>query len=121
MNTKKSRQLIHEMKEMLSKDRKLTVENYVFPDETLEINNPGYDGGKEYFEDGEAPAASAKQYIDQIRLLSLKGLETIIDQPDSPTFDLLMKMFTLANKAVETKDDVDATPKEAPSTAAPQA
>lgn len=116
MNNNKSRQLINEMKEMLNNGKSLTMENYIFPDETTEINNPGYDGGKEYFDDGEAPAEGAKQFIDQIRLLALRGLEAVINQPDSPTFDLLMKMFTLANKAVETKDDVDATPKTAPAT-----
>ena len=113
MNNNKSRQLIQEMKQMLQREKGLTVENYIFPDETAEINNPGFDGGKEYFQDGEAPAANAKQFIDQIRLLSLRGLEAVIDQPDSPTFDLLMKMFTLSNKAVETKDDVDKTQKPA--------
>jgi hypothetical protein len=40
-------------------------------------------------------------------------MEAIIDQPESPTFDLLMKMFTLANKAVESKDETDTTQKPA--------
>ena len=113
MDTNRSRQLINEIKNILNKDKGLTVEQYIFPEQTDEINNPGYDGGKEYFEDGEAPAQGAKQFIDQIRLLALKGMEAIIDQPESPTFDLLMKMFTLANKAVESKDETDATQKPA--------
>lgn len=124
-DTNKTRQLIREMKQILDKGKKLTVEAYVMSDEApYEINNPGYDGGKEYFEDGEAPAQGAKQFIDQIRLLSLKGMEAIIDQPESPTFDLLMKMFTLANKAVESKDEDDKSvpaQQQAPAAPAPQA
>lgn len=124
MDTNKSRQLINEMRTILNKDKGLTVEQYVFPQDTAEINNPGYDGGKEYFADGEAPAQGAKEFIDQIRLLSLKGMEAIIDQPESPTFDLLMKMFTLANKAVESKEEGDKSApaqQQAPAAPAPQA
>ncbi len=117
MNNKRSRQLIREMKQILKKDKGLTVEQYVFrgeepqgPIDPMEINNPGYDGGKDYFEDGETPDKNAVDYINQIRRNALQGMQAIIDQPNSPTFDLLNKIFTLSNKAVETNDDVDATP-----------
>ena len=117
MKNKRSRQLIREMKQILDKDRGLTVEQYVFRGEEpqgqvdpMEINNPGYDGGKDYFEDGEAPDKNAVDYINQIRRSALDGMKALIDQPNSPTFDLLNKIFTLSNKAVETKDDEDVTP-----------
>ena len=120
MKNKKSRQLIKEMKQILDKDRGLTIENYVFRGEEpqgeidpMEVNNPGYDGGKDYFDEGETPDKNAVDFINQIRKCALQGMQAIIDQPNSPTFDLLNKIFTLSNKAVETDDDVDATPKKA--------
>lgn len=116
MKNNRSRQLIREMKQILNKDKGLTTEQYVFRGEEpqgeidpMEINNPGYDGGKDFFEDGESPDTNAVDFINQIRKCALQGMQAIIDQPNSPTFDLLNKIFTLSNKAVETNDDVDAT------------
>lgn len=110
MNQKNTQQLINEMKEILGKEKGLTVESFCFGEDidmpsASEINNPGYDGGADFFDEGESVDKSAKKYIDQIRLCALDGMKAIIDQPGTPTFDLLKKMFDLSNKAVETKEE----------------
>ena len=115
MKKDKTKQLISEMKQMLNEQKSLTVEGFVFPS-AAEINNPGYDGGKDYFDEGETVDGNAKPFIDQIRLLALQGLLAVGKQPNTPTFDLLMKMVTLCNKAVETDEDGEATQKSAENT-----
>lgn len=121
MKKDKTQQLITEMKEILENEKGLTVEGFVFPPPSAaEINNPGYDGGKDYFDEGETVDGNAKPFIDKIRILALQGLLAVGKQPNTPTFDLLMKVVTLCNKAVETDEDGEAPKASENTPAAPQ-
>ena len=132
MNQKNTQQLINEMKEILDKQKDLTVESFCFGEDidmpsAAEINNPGYDGGADFFDEGETVDTGAKGFIDKIRLYAVDGIKAIIDKPGTPTFDLLKKIFDLTNKAVETKEEGETEAAPAPAAqpqqpaAAPQA
>ena len=102
---KDSNQLINEMRSMLKKGenkrKKLTVEAVVFDSPEMEMNNPGFDDGlPDYFEDGDQISGKTFQIVNQMRIMCLDGLRELANNPESPEYDLLKKIWNLCDKTV---------------------
>ena len=107
---KDNKQLINEMRSMLKegkdKRKKLTVEAVVFDSPEMgmqpdEMNNPGFDDGQpDYFEDGDQISGKTFQIVNQMRIMCLDGLRELANNPESPEYDLLKKIWNLCDKTV---------------------
>ena len=110
---KNNRQLISEMKQSLdnmsNKKRKLTLESYVFSEDTdlnnefpYETDNPGFDDGQaDIYDEGETVNPTMKPLIDKIRLMSLQCLQKLSNAPESPEYELFKKIWQLCDKSVD--------------------
>lgn len=114
---KDTKQLISEMQRLLGSNKQ-TLNETVYPMEPgmdpaeLEANNPGYDGNfgsydeEEYIKQAQDPAnAEVVQIINQIRQVALQGITKLANNPESPLYDTLKKVWQLIDKTVETKDE----------------
>ena len=107
---KDNKELISEMRNMLNSDKstkkKLTVESLVFDEPEMgmqpdEMNNPGFDDGQpDYFEDGDQISGKTFQIVNKMRIMCLDGLRELANNPESPEYDLLKKIWNLCDKTV---------------------
>lgn len=107
---KDNKELISEMRNMLDSDKstkkKLTVESLVFDEPEMgmqpdEMNNPGFDDGQpDYFEDGDQISGKTFQIVNKMRIMCLDGLRELANNPESPEYDLLKKIWNLCDKTV---------------------
>lgn len=126
-NTQDSRQLIEEMKLILrDKTPSLTVESLVFGDDVdpmADVDqlppraNLGPEQEQEMDADETTPYKSAeddkmaqnvspidaeiKPLVDQIRVLALKGIAKLANNPTSESYQLLKKIWQTVDKAAE--------------------
>jgi hypothetical protein len=105
---------INELKKMLDTtksltNRKLTLESFIMPEE-----EEGYeDGGttaEEGFEDvpqREEPQNNSNEIsgiekeLTQIRKIALSVINRLADQPTSPQYDTMKKIWNMVDKAIE--------------------
>jgi len=120
MEKKNNKQLISEMKETLGPQKRPVLESLIFDDGPVdnEADNPGYDEGGEFddtmdFQEEEntetqgqpeIKSPEVKNYINNIRLLALQGIQKIADNPTSAEYDTLKKIWQLCDKSVDVKD-----------------
>lgn len=107
---KDSKKLISEMRSMLdnskTQKKKLTVESLVFDEPEMgmqpdEMNNPGFDDGQpDYFEEGDQISGKTFQIVNKMRIMCLDGLRELANNPESPEYDLLKKIWNLCDKTV---------------------
>ena len=134
-NYDESKKLITEMKEMLNaqkQPKKLTLEALIWGEDGEEMMGdqpaPAPEGGEQM---GSVPAPEAApqpqqnqipgieqkepnaldgdpeitKLITNIRVQTLEGLRKLAENPESPQYELLKKIFLLVDKAVEDKVD----------------
>lgn len=131
-NYDESKKLITEMRSMLNKQktRKITLEGLVYgeDDEQMMGDNaaPAPEGGEQMGGDPNAMQQQPQQQnpdmgqkdpnpldgdpeiaklITNIRVQTLEGLRKLAENPESPQYELLKKIFLLVDKAVEDKLD----------------
>ena len=104
--------IITEINDLLNKNnKKLTVESLVFN----ETDEPGYDYIPD-FENAEEESEpkevqnipennAATDVINKIRVMALQGIAKLADQPQSPQYDCLKKVWQLLDKTVEMKKE----------------
>lgn len=111
---KNTKQLIAEMQKLLGTNKHTLNETVYDSMEPApwETNNPGYDGNfgaydeEEYVKQAQDPAnAEVVQIINQIRQVALQGIAKLANNPESPLYDTLKKVWQLIDKTVETKDE----------------
>lgn len=119
---KNTKQLISEMQRLLGNNKRTLNEVVNAPEmeepvnpmdpNSLEANNPGYDGNfgsydeEEYIRQAQDPAnADVVKIINQIRLIALQGIAKLANNPESPLYDTLKKVWQIIDKTVETKDE----------------
>jgi hypothetical protein len=119
---KDTKQLISEMQRLLGNNKRTLNEVVNAPEmeepvnpmdpNSLEANNPGYDGNfgsfdeEEYIKQAQDPSnAEVVNIINQIRLTALKGIQHLANNPESPLYDTLKKVWQIVDKTVETKDE----------------
>lgn len=107
-----SKQLISEMKQLLSKP-KLTVENMIFSDvneedfEKPDEFSDGYEEKKpmENVPEENVNSVDVTDTINKIRQLALQAIAKLADDPTSDQYQLLKKVWNLVDKAFENKDN----------------
>lgn len=123
---KNTQQLISEMQRLLGNSKKTLNEVVNAPEmeepmeepvnpmnpNGLESNNPGYDGNfgsfdeEEYIRQAQDPAnAEVVNIINQIRQIALQGIAKLANNPESPLYDTLKKVWQIIDKTVETKEE----------------
>lgn len=119
---KNTKQLISEMQRLLGNNKRTLNEVVNAPEmeepvnpmdpNSLEANNPGYDGNfgsydeEEYIRQAQDPAnAEVVSIINKIRLTALQGIAKLANNPESPLYDTLKKVWQILDKTVETKDE----------------
>lgn len=115
MNKKDTKQLISEMQHLLGTNKntlKETVYDSMEAPTPWEANNPGYDGNfgaydeEEYIKQTQDPAnAEVVQIINKIRQIALQGISKLANNPESPLYDTLKKVWQILDKTVETKEE----------------
>jgi len=66
-----------------------------------EMNNPGFDDGQpDYFEEGDQISGKTFQIVNKMRIMCLDGLRELANNPESPEYDLLKKIWNLCDKTV---------------------
>lgn len=115
MNKKKkligTKELITEMRSML-KEPKLTLENMIFSEmdnddvdsntEQCRDNCDGMDNGADNGKDTRSTSnPSISSSISQIRKIALGAISRISDNPTSPEYDLLKKIWNMCDKGIE--------------------
>lgn len=119
MKVEKNRKLISEMKEALNpkKEKQGLIESLVFGDgaDNYEMDDPGFDAGNDFEdtpdngedtpkeEDQTVKEPGVKSIIDNIRKLSLQGIQQMYNDPSSVEYDTLKKIWQLCDKAVDSK------------------
>ena len=107
---------INEIKKMLGTTKKLTLEGFIMPDEDVPYDE---DGQSEEFEarqdnaDGfqEADKTSGISNIEkeliEIRKIALSVINRLADQTGSESYDTMKRIWSLVDKAIESKNDED--------------
>lgn len=107
-----SKQLISEMKQLLSKP-KLTVENMIFSDvneEDFEKPDEFNDGYEEEKEVETVPEESGSEVdvtdtINKIRQMALQAIAKLADNPTSKQYDIMKRIWNICDKSFESKDN----------------
>ena len=101
-----TRKLFKDMRSILEQKTPHTFESLIFGSES-EHRNPEFDNepmtGDEIEDDLTAPQVSSevKPIIDQIRVLTIQGIAKLAKNPASEEYQLLKKLWTIVDKAVE--------------------
>lgn len=106
-------EIISEMRQMLH-EPKLTVENMIFS----ELDNKDFDDMKnseEYYDEEPNSYDNQKQTVtndtvnvndsvNKIRQIALSAIAQLADDPSSPEYDLMKKIWNLCDKKFETQN-----------------
>ena len=111
-------QILNELKQDLygvknPEKKKSSIMEMVFNDQSMidpeEMDNPGYDSEplpNESMEGEEMKTETdpeIQEMLSNVRISVLDGLRKLAKHPDSPQYDVLVKIFNLLNKTVETQ------------------
>ena len=99
---------IDEMRRLLSETKRLTMENFVMKDEPSYDDEPSYgdeevlmrDRGEEMPSQGQEISGIEKE-LTQIRKIALSVINRLADQPTSPQYDTMKKIWNMVDKAIE--------------------
>lgn len=107
---------INEIKKMLGTTKKLTLEGFIMPDEDVPYDE---DGQSEEFEtrqdnaDGFQKAdkvsgiSNIEKELIEIRKIALSVINRLADQTGSESYDTMKRIWSLVDKAIESKNDED--------------
>lgn len=105
---------INELRENLHKIKKLTLEHFVIPeDEEEPYGDEGRYGNEEVlrkdgdFEGGNEGIADIEKELIQIRKIALSVINRLADQTSSESYDTMKRIWSLVDKAIESKNDED--------------
>lgn len=94
---------VKEMKKMLNEARKLTLENFILPEEETEVT-------KEEVPVKEEPQSSKEDLnnieaeLIQIRKIALSVINRLADQPTSESYNTMKRIWSLVDKAIDDKN-----------------
>ena len=109
MKKQTNRELIDEMSLMLEDNSKLTLESFVMP-HIEDKNEKKFDKNNENFIDNLNQEqnvghidSQVKPLIDKIRVIALEGIMKLASKPESPSYDILKKIWVLTDKSIESE------------------
>ena len=94
---------INEMRKMLSEVKSLTLENFIMPEEdSFEEETPiEADNEEEVLHTNPNDMSSIEKELTQIRKIALSVINRLADQPTSPHYDTMKKIWNMVDKAIE--------------------
>ena len=95
---------INEMRQMLSEVKNLTLENFIMPEEhSFEEEMPVEDDvdDEEVLQTNTEDMSSIEKELTQIRKIALSVINRLADQPTSPQYDTMKKIWNMVDKAIE--------------------
>ena len=94
---------INEMRKMLSEVKSLTLENFIMPEEdSFEEETPvEADNEEEVLQTNSNDMSSIEKELTQIRKIALSVINRLADQPTSPQYDTMKKIWNMVDKAIE--------------------
>ena len=103
---------VKDLRKMLNETRKLTLERFIMPEE--EEDTYGYDEGDDeevlrrddsFSEQGDV--SNIEKELIEIRKIALSVINRLADQTSSESYDTMKRIWSLVDKAIESKNDED--------------
>ena len=100
---------INEIREMLGTTKKLTLESFIMPDEDVSYtdetvvpqDNIEKLPKEEKQVDSSINISGIEKELTQIRKIALSVINRLADQPTSPQYDTMKKIWNLVDRAIE--------------------
>lgn len=93
---------VEDLRKMLTETKRLTLEHYIIPeeDDSFEEEMPQMEEEmpQEYSEDD---ISGIEKELTQIRKIALSVINRLADQPTSPQYDTMKKIWNMVDKAIE--------------------
>ena len=91
---------VNDMRKMLSETKRLTLEHYILPEEnSFEEEMPQEDDILP--QDNGHDVTGIEKELTQIRKIALSVINRLADQPTSPQYDTMKKIWNMVDKAIE--------------------
>lgn len=97
---------IDDLRKMLHETKKLTLEGFIMPDE-YEDDMPMQDDEEEILRGNDSGIADIEKELIQIRKIALSVINRLADQTSSESYDTMKRIWSLVDKAIESKNDED--------------
>lgn len=92
---------VENLRKMLSETKKLTLENYILPEEdSFEEEMPQEDDVLPQ-QKMDNDVTGIEKELTQIRKIALSVINRLADQPTSPQYDTMKKIWNMVDKAIE--------------------
>ena len=92
---------VHNLGKMLTEMKKLTLENYILPEEdSFEEEMPQEDDVLPQ-QEVDNDVTGIEKELTQIRKIALSVINRLADQPTSPQYDTMKKIWNMVDKAIE--------------------
>ena len=94
---------VNDMRKMLSETKRLTLEHYILPEEDDSFEEEMPSAEEELPQETETPndMSNIEQELTQIRKIALSVINRLADQPTSPQYDTMKKIWNMVDKAIE--------------------
>ena len=92
---------VNDMRKMLSETKRLTLEHYILPEEdSFEEEMPQEDDVLPQ-QEVDNDVTGIEKELTQIRKIALSVINRLADQPTSPQYDTMKKIWNMVDKAIE--------------------
>jgi hypothetical protein len=92
---------VHDLSNMLTEMKKLTLEHYILPEEdSFEEEMPQEDDVLPQ-QEVDNDVTGIEKELTQIRKIALSVINRLADQPTSPQYDTMKKIWNMVDKAIE--------------------
>ena len=92
---------VSDLREMLSRTKRLTLENYILPEEDNSFDEEMPSVDEELPQEAPGDMSNIEEELTQIRKIALSVINRLADQPTSPQYDTMKKIWNMADKAIE--------------------
>ena len=113
LNKRDNFSAINDLRKRLNETKRLTLEQFVLPEDDEYGDNYGEYGDEEILNsrnqqpmDNNGIADIEKELI-QIRKIALSVINRLADQTSSESYDTMKRIWSLVDKAIESKNDED--------------
>jgi hypothetical protein len=99
MRRKDNFKAVNDLRKMLTETKRLTLENYILPEEEESFEDEMPDD--EVLQRNSNDMSSIEKELTQIRKIALSVINRLADQPTSPQYDTMKKIWNMVDKAIE--------------------
>lgn len=92
---------VSDLREMLSRTKRLTLENYILPEEDNSFDEEMPSVEEELPQEAPSDMSNIEEELTQIRKIALSVINRLADQPTSPQYDTMKKIWNMVDKAIE--------------------